>query len=86
MIVQHHERHDGRGYPAQMKGIKIFDLAKILTIANEFDNKVSEFSEKNPETMYKKAIRWLEQGSGSYFDPKKCAKCVKILDHAFKPR
>lgn len=38
IIAQHHERLDGFGYPAGIKGRQIHKLAKLTTIANIFDN------------------------------------------------
>lgn len=38
VIAQHHERVDGSGYPKGLKGPQISLLAKIVAIANTFDN------------------------------------------------
>ena len=38
VIVQHHERIDGFGYPGGLKGREIHRLAKITTLVNIFDN------------------------------------------------
>jgi len=37
-IAQHHERMDGRGYPGQLAGAAITPLARMLAVANVFDN------------------------------------------------
>lgn len=37
MIAQHHETHDGTGYPAGLKGDEICDGAKILAIVDAFE-------------------------------------------------
>lgn len=36
-ILQHHERMDGSGYPAQLGGERISDFARILAIADIYD-------------------------------------------------
>jgi HD-GYP domain-containing protein (c-di-GMP phosphodiesterase class II) len=36
IIYQHHERIDGSGYPNKLTGVKIYPLAKILALADEF--------------------------------------------------
>ena len=37
IILQHHERYDGKGYPNGIKGDKIHQLAKILNICDIFE-------------------------------------------------
>lgn len=37
LILQHHERYDGRGYPYGLKGEEIDPLARILSVADSFD-------------------------------------------------
>lgn len=38
VIAQHHERVDGGGYPEGLKGPQISMLARIVAVANSFDN------------------------------------------------
>ncbi|MGR3219797.1 MAG: HD-GYP domain-containing protein, partial [Candidatus Anammoxibacter sp.] len=40
--MQHHERTNGRGYPAQLKGIKIHIFAQICSFADMYDGLTSE--------------------------------------------
>src|SRR6185295_20003436 len=42
IIAQHHENWDGTGFPAKMKGAAIYDLARIVSIANVFDELVGD--------------------------------------------
>ena len=37
VVLQHHERDDGRGYPYGLKGSKIHTLARICALADTFD-------------------------------------------------
>jgi HD-GYP domain-containing protein (c-di-GMP phosphodiesterase class II) len=37
MIAQHHEMHDGKGYPGQLPASKICPGAKILSIVDAFE-------------------------------------------------
>jgi putative nucleotidyltransferase with HDIG domain len=37
LILQHHERADGSGYPAGLKGEQIDPLARLLTLVNAYD-------------------------------------------------
>jgi len=38
IIGQHHEMNDGSGYPHQLKGAQISQLAQIVAIVNSYDN------------------------------------------------
>src|SRR5690606_8963337 len=37
MILQHHERIDGKGYPRQLSGHKFREDAQLLAVADRFD-------------------------------------------------
>lgn len=78
IVEQHHERHDGLGYPKGIKGARIYDLAKIVAIANAFfdfmDSSDGDFLSKK-----KMAIYLIENDKGHMFDPKKAESCVKYL-------
>ena len=37
LIISHHERYDGKGYPNNLKGEEIPYLARILTVVDSFD-------------------------------------------------
>lgn len=42
IILQHHERADGSGYPLGLTGTRIFPLAKIVGLADDFTNHLVE--------------------------------------------
>lgn len=59
IIMQHHERSDGSGYPRGLKGFQIYELSKVVAIANDFDNAMIIAGEKaNPTEIVKKM--WLD--------------------------
>jgi HD-GYP domain-containing protein (c-di-GMP phosphodiesterase class II) len=68
MILHHHERWDGRGYPQGLKQEEIPLGARIVAVADVYQALLSDrpyrqaFSKSN-------AIRLIKQGSGSQFDP-----------------
>jgi hypothetical protein len=41
MVLQHHERLDGSGYPKGLKGSNISELTQILSIADTYDAQIS---------------------------------------------
>lgn len=78
IILEHHERHDGAGYPRGIKGAKIYDLTKIVAIANIFDNLVMAGKGSVPERQ-KAALLELEKDNGHVFDPRILEKAIKVL-------
>ncbi len=78
IVEEHHERADGKGYPKGLKKNQIYDLSKIVSIANIFDNLVMKLDGPIP-IRQKKAIRMLEQDNGKVFDFKLLEKSIKAL-------
>lgn len=68
IILHHHERYDGTGYPDGLKGQEIPYIARILTIVDSFDAMTSDRPYKKKRT-YLQAIREIERCSGTQFDP-----------------
>jgi diguanylate cyclase (GGDEF)-like protein len=68
-ILHHHERWDGGGYPAGLKGDTIPVEARVLAIADAFDAMISSRPYRN-KLSYKKVMQELKRCSGSQFDPK----------------
>ena len=68
-ILHHHERYDGSGYPAGLKGEQIPYQARIIQIADVFDALTSNRS-------YRKAFDWqralgiLQEEAGKTVDPR----------------
>ena len=48
MVLEHHERSDGTGYPKKLKDFQISPLARVVSLANAFVDRVSQ--EKKPLT------------------------------------
>lgn len=78
IVAQHHEFHDGTGYPNALHGNQIYDLARIVAIANTFDGLVSEGKGPLAERQ-KHALTQLEGPLAHQFNPMKLKKIIKIL-------
>lgn len=65
----HHERWDGGGYPAGLKGEEIPLPARIMAIADVYDALTSERCYKEAMTQ-NEAVKIIEEESGTHFDPK----------------
>lgn len=67
-ILHHHERYDGTGYPAGLKGEAIPLEARIITVADSFDAIVSARPYKKGISV-REALAELNRCAGSQFDP-----------------
>ncbi|WP_243292868.1 HD-GYP domain-containing protein [Bacillus sp. FJAT-47783] len=68
VILYHHERWDGKGYPEQLKGEEIPLLARITAIADAFDAMTSSRSYRKALPL-KEAYSRVIEGKGTQFDP-----------------
>lgn len=64
----HHEKWDGTGYPAGLKGEEIPLEARIMAIADVYDALVSKRCYKEPMS-FEKANEVMLESMGSHFDP-----------------
>lgn len=78
IVEQHHECYDGTGYPKKLRGSAIYDLARIVAIANVFDELVADAKGPLVERQ-RHAIGQLDQVLYRKFDPQKLEKSLKIL-------
>lgn len=77
---QHHENYDGTGYPLGLKGDAIHEFARIVTIANEYDNLL--FNLPFGMTMkHYEIIEYIVAKSYTLFDP----NIVKIFTSSVSP-
>lgn len=68
IVVQHHEKFDGSGYPNGLKGEEIDLRARILALADVWDALVSGRPYREG-WVYERARTFIVEGSGSHFDP-----------------
>lgn len=80
IVSEHHERFDGKGFPRGLKGSKIYDLTKIVSIANAFDKLVEKESGPDIAVRSRKAIETLQKDQGRYFDPRMLARCIRAMN------
>ncbi|ADO83382.1 bifunctional diguanylate cyclase/phosphohydrolase [Ilyobacter polytropus] len=67
-ILAHHERWDGKGYPAGLKGEKIPLIARIISIIDSFDVMIQGRSYQNYKSV-EEALEEIHVCSGKQFDP-----------------
>jgi hypothetical protein len=69
LILSHHERFDGKGYPHGKAGGEIPLGSRIISVASTFDILTSENSYKKP-VGFEEAIKEIAANSGTQFDPR----------------
>ncbi len=67
-IRHHHERWDGEGYPDNLKGSSISQLARIVMVADAFDAMTSDRPYRK-SFSFEFAARTIESEAGRQFDP-----------------
>lgn len=86
IVLYHHERYDGNGYPMGLKGEEIPFGARVMAAADAFAAMVSDRPYKKGVAI-QTALRELKKESGKQFDPKvieaffKLAKQTKFRKH-----
>jgi response regulator RpfG family c-di-GMP phosphodiesterase len=78
VIRSHHERFDGTGFPDHLQGDGIPLAARIVGIANTFDNLVSGGRDAAPVTV-PEAREHIRREAGQALDPKLAELFAKIV-------
>ncbi|OAA30636.1 hypothetical protein AT15_10150 [Kosmotoga arenicorallina S304] len=68
IIMGHHEKWDGSGYPRGLKGEEIPLAGRITAVVDVFDALTSKRSYK-PAYSLEKSLKIMHSGRGSHFDP-----------------
>ena len=79
IIMQHHERYDGLGYPYGLKGEEINYYARILTIIDAFDAMTSNRPYQRIKTRAE-AIDEIERCSGTQFDTELAKIFIEMMN------
>ena len=78
IILQHHERIDGSGYPKGLKDKYIILEAKILAVADVVEAMTSHRPYR-PALGIKKALEEINQSKGKLYDSKVVDACIKLI-------
>ncbi len=68
-VLHHHERLDGKGYPAKLTGEEIPLGARIVAVVDAFDAMISNRSYRQGMPV-EEALRRMAADSGAQFDPR----------------
>ena len=79
IVLYHHERWDGSGYPEGLKGVEIPMLARVLAVADVYDAMVSARPYRDgldPQI----ALDEIGNESGTQFDPEMVVALMRVME------
>lgn len=78
IVYQHHERHDGSGYPRNLKGDEILVEARILAVADVVETMASHRPYR-PALGIEAALEEIEEHRGILYDDSVVDACLRIF-------
>ena len=79
IVLQHHERMDGSGYPNGLSGEAIMIEARILIVSDVFET-IGSHRPYRPSLGLKKAMGELAGNSGTLYDPQVVSACLDLVE------
>jgi PAS domain S-box-containing protein len=78
IVLQHHERLDGSGYPAGLRGDEILPESRVVAVADAIEATASHRPYR-PSQGFDAALDSLRQGRGTTFDARVVDACLEII-------
>jgi len=78
VVLQHHERLDGSGYPRQLMGEQIILEARIIAVADVVEA-MSSHRPYRPGLGIEAALQEIEKNSGTFYDAQAVAACLRLF-------
>jgi putative nucleotidyltransferase with HDIG domain len=78
VVRHHHERYDGGGYPAGLRGEEIPILARVLAVADAYEAMIADRPYRKSLTA-EGAIAELTSCAGTQFDPRVVDSLIEVL-------
>jgi HAMP domain-containing protein len=78
MVSQHHERFDGKGYPAGLAGEEIHQGARILAVADVYDALSSDRPYRKGMVI-EATLGLIQKEAGHQFDPEMVKALLKVI-------
>jgi putative nucleotidyltransferase with HDIG domain len=78
IVLQHHERYDGSGYPEGLRGEDILLEARIIGVADVVEAMSSPRPHRPPRPL-ETALAEIESGAGTRYDPRIAEACLKLF-------
>ena len=83
MVLQHHEKMDGSGYPQGLKGEDILLDARILAVADIVEA-MSSHRPYRPALGIEKAFAQIKKEKGPLLDPDVVEACLKVFEQGYE--
>lgn len=84
LIRSHHEHWNGTGYPDRLKGVNIPLGARIIAVADHYDQNINPCTQKWQKT-HEEAVLELQDGAGTLFDPAVVKAFMEAVAPDMKP-
>lgn len=78
IVLQHHERLNGSGYPHALRGEEILLEARIVGVADVVETMASHRPYR-PSKGLDQALREIESGRGTLYDPAAAEACLSLI-------
>jgi putative nucleotidyltransferase with HDIG domain len=78
VVRHHHERFDGSGYPAGLRGEEIPILARVLSVTDAYEAMIADRPYRKGVTT-EDAVAELRRCAGTHFDPRVVEALVAVL-------
>ena len=79
IILQHHERLDGSGYPNGLKNDQIMLPARIIAVADVFET-IASHRPYRPSLGLPRALEELRENSGKLYDSRVVDVCLSLIE------
>jgi PAS domain S-box-containing protein/putative nucleotidyltransferase with HDIG domain len=78
IVLQHHERMNGTGYPRGLAGDEIFMEARIIAVADVVES-MSSHRPYRPSLGIQQALREIRKNRGSFYDGRVADVCLRLF-------
>ena len=78
IVLQHHERIDGSGYPMGIRGPQILTEARILAVADVVEAMATMRPYRGSKGLHE-ALQTITAGSGILYDRQVAEACVRLF-------
>ena len=80
IVLQHHERMDGSGYPNGLRAEAILQPARILAVADVFET-IASHRPYRPALGLQRAIDEIKGHRGTLYDPQIVDICLELIEN-----
>jgi HD-GYP domain-containing protein (c-di-GMP phosphodiesterase class II) len=78
MVLEHHERMDGSGYPNGLTGDKLLIESRILAVADVVEA-IASFRPYRPAVGLDEALDEITKNKGNLYDPEVVDVCLRLF-------